>query len=303
MTSWICSYTNPDTDGVASMIGLAELLHLRDGASFVPATHGTLNTETVLALELVGVDAPEPADPTAPVSTIAIVDTHNRQQLSPTLDPSLVTLVVDHHIDGDLADFPNADFRVQRVGSTATIILEMADERSIDLAPSTLGLLAAAIVSNTLNLEAPSTTDRDRVAVQRLRAEGIIDDDRIAQLTGARAGLIEGPTLEVVCRDAKVFLVDEHRIVVSQIEAPGAAGFADRSDLLDALDVLAQRNDADVGLLNLVCMSTGTTTVVGRESDVRQRLADEVGLDFVDGRASTDQILMRKTHLIPALQS
>ncbi|MGV8032966.1 manganese-dependent inorganic pyrophosphatase, partial [Mycobacterium kansasii] len=59
-------------------------------------------------------------------------------------------------------------YRAEPVGCTSTILTEMFDESKIEIPAKLAGLMLSAIISDTLLLQSPTTTDADREAVRAL---------------------------------------------------------------------------------------------------------------------------------------
>lgn len=285
------------------MIALSEVLTTVRRTEWTPLISGVINPETRIALQMAGAPPPASATPVGSVDAVALVDTHNPEQLADWIDPALVTDVVDHHRDGSRSDFPNAEFQVRPVGATATIILAFVKANRIPLSDASLHLIGAAIVSNTLGFDAPSTTDEDREAAKSLRARGYLWPEIERQMKEGRAAFVEGNTTDVISRDVKAFDIHGDTVVISQVEAPSASEIAERDDVIRALDELAAKHDAAAAILNLVCLSTRTSTLVARQGPHRDSLAIELTLEFVGNKATVDRILLRKTDLVPAMMT
>lgn len=56
--TYVIGHVNPDTDSIASAIGYAWLLRERDGMNAVPARAGSINPQTTLVLERLGIEPP-----------------------------------------------------------------------------------------------------------------------------------------------------------------------------------------------------------------------------------------------------
>src|SRR5215813_980445 len=97
MRAVVCSYIDPDLDGVACSIALEILEHPKWSAGIL----GTIDTETSIVLHDLGFTCPPPIDKWDAVDEIWLVDTHHPSQLPPDLPESRVTRITDHHPGGD----------------------------------------------------------------------------------------------------------------------------------------------------------------------------------------------------------
>lgn len=112
---------------------------------------------------------------------VILVDHNQRSQAVEGLDEAELLGVIDHHNLGDLRTVEPILFILEPVGCTATIIAE--EYRAAGLTPerAIAGLLLAAIISDTLLLTSPTTTERDRSAVAELAALAGLDAEGFAQ--------------------------------------------------------------------------------------------------------------------------
>ncbi|HHE45824.1 MAG TPA: manganese-dependent inorganic pyrophosphatase, partial [Candidatus Moranbacteria bacterium] len=92
---------------------------------------------------------------------VALVDHNELSQVSDKIDFAQVSYIIDHH--KLLAQTEKPIFcRVEPLGSTATIIAKMFQERKIKVSKTIAKLLLAGILSDTLNLVSPTTTVEDK---------------------------------------------------------------------------------------------------------------------------------------------
>ena len=102
------------------------------------------------------------------VKSVMLVDHNEPQQSVSDIDKVKVTHVVDHH---RIMNFNTADplyYRAEPVGCTSTIVWRMFNEFGIEIPENYAGLMLSAIISDTLLLKSPTTTDKDKKAVEAL---------------------------------------------------------------------------------------------------------------------------------------
>src|ERR671918_2920402 len=78
--------------------------------------------------------------------------------------------ILDHHHNGDIETTPPLLSTLDPVGSTATLIVERFKASGLRPEESTAKLLLAAVLSDTVILNSPTTTERDREVVKYLEA-------------------------------------------------------------------------------------------------------------------------------------
>lgn len=97
-----------------------------------------------------------------------LVDHNEVDQSVLGLNEAEILEVVDHHKIGDLNTNQPINFRNMTVGSTNTIIFSLYKENKIEIPKNIAGLMISGILSDTLCLTSPTTTDYDKTAVLEL---------------------------------------------------------------------------------------------------------------------------------------
>lgn len=297
MRSLVTSYVNPDLDGVACAIVVADT----EPGGWRPSISGHVNEETKVVLRALRLSPPSTVTNWDDVTRIWLVDTHHLSQLPATLPAERVTHVVDHHTGGDPAAFPNAAIQNEAVGAAATLIAERQLDR---LSLSNVTLLQCAILSNTLEFRAPATSERDRAAFDALRDRQELDPTLRAAMRAARQRVLQLPTWDLLLSDVKHFQTRRGRVVVSQIEAEGGCEVLSRDDLAAALSRLAADNSATAAVINLVDPAEGRSAVLTTDPALHGLLAKSLGVcPSANYVLFVDRVLQRKTDIVPALLS
>ena len=99
---------------------------------------------------------------------VVLVDHNEPDQALGSLDEADLIEILDHHRLGNAPTRIPIKFTVDPVGSTSTLVSERIDEAGLSAPPELAGLLLAGLISDTLGLTSPTTTDRDRLAAKRL---------------------------------------------------------------------------------------------------------------------------------------
>lgn len=149
---------------------------------------------------------------------VILVDHNSYEQSAIGLEETNIVEIVDHHNIGSIGTNMPINFRNMPVGSTNTILYIMYHENNIDIPKKIAGLMLSGILSDTLILNSPTTTDIDRKAVQEL-AEIAGVDYQVYGLEMLKAGSsLKGKTKEeVLYTDYKNYPVGEYHIGLGQI--------------------------------------------------------------------------------------
>ncbi|MBN2108537.1 MAG: DHH family phosphoesterase [Deltaproteobacteria bacterium] len=299
---YVFSYVNPDTDGVCSAIGYSRFKRSTSGEGFLPVVFGTLNNETAFALEHFGVETPV-MNPVLPQDcAIALVDTHHVRQLPAHMPLANVVEILDHHPAGDPAAFPNAAIQNDRIGAVATLVAERFKACPLEPDSTTAGLLLAAIISNTLNFSAPSTTDRDKEACAWLQKIAPADPDFACRMFESRSGIDSLSTQELLLADYKEFSLGGFVVGISQIESMDFQKISERADLMSSLERIKAHRRIDHVFLNCIDILKKKALLVCCDPVTQEKLTRALGADFKNNRAYFDHIVLRKTDLLPQLK-
>ena len=149
---------------------------------------------------------------------VILVDHNELKQSVVGLDEADILEVVDHHKIGDISTKNPIDFRNMSVGSTNTIVYKMFMETGIDIPRDIAGIMVAGILSDTLILTSPTTTDIDREAVDYLSLIARIDYQKFGMDMFKVGTSLKGKSIEeIVNTDLKIFNTEEYSFAVSQI--------------------------------------------------------------------------------------
>jgi len=166
----IIGHKNPDTDTIVSSILLAELINRVqkpvEGKAVAKAS-GELNKETQFVLDHFSQDAPSKIDSLAS-QDVFLVDHGEFEQSIRGIEQANLIGVLDHHKMGGIITSSPIFYRSEPKGSTATLIAEMFFKNQIVPSKKQAGLLLAAIISDTLKLTSPTTTQDDRDMAKKL---------------------------------------------------------------------------------------------------------------------------------------
>lgn len=302
--AYICSYVNPDTDGVCSALAYAAVAQATgERLKYEPVMFGELQPETEWVLEYFSVARPQVASSVPSNAPIVLLDTHHPAQLPTDFPRERVTEIVDHHPAGESDAFPNAQITNEPVGAVATVLSERYRSSGATLDGKVAGLLGAAIISNTLNFTAPSTSERDWAASGWLTGFEALEPEFVTALFSARSTVLEKSTSEIVRSDFKEFNIGGRAVGIAQIELGDAAPLTGRANLLRSLVDLKEERVLDHILLNAASISEGRSVLIAPEQSTREILAVGVNAHFEGATAQMDRVLLRKTDLVPGLQS
>jgi manganese-dependent inorganic pyrophosphatase len=240
---------------------------------------------------------------------LVLVDHNEGGQALGSVDEADLVEILDHHRLGNPTTRTPIRFTVDVVGSTATLVSERINEAGLSAPPALAGLLLAGIISDTLLLTSPTTTERDHQAAERLGRWAFVGGSPLAeetlqsygeQVLHSGAGLASRTPAEIVNADLKLYEEGGLKFGVGQVEVTNRSQLAEHlEDLRVALYETKKAQGLDFTMLMV-------TDVVRKASYLL--LTDEVpaleGLPYPrrpDGTLNAEGVVSRKMQLLPVI--
>lgn len=230
---------------------------------------------------------------------VVLVDHNELSQAVPGLEQAEILAIIDHHRLADIQTTQPVHVRNEPVGSTNTIIATMYQEHGVLPSPKLAGLMAAAILSDTVMFKSPTCTARDVAMAERLaRMANVSLEDLGRDLFSAAA---ENRTArELLMSDFKQFHIAEQNLGVGQITCADSLKLLERrEEFLAEMEKLREEKGYDM----VICMFTdvlleGTHLLyVGSDEVIHNAFAVQPrdNLVFLPG------VMSRKKQVIPML--
>ena len=237
-----------------------------------------------------------------PRQKLVLVD-HNElaQAVSGAEDAEIVEVLDHHRLGGGLKSQQPIRFINEPVGSTCTLVARQFRASGIVPKPGIALCMASGIISDTLFLRSPTTTDVDREVLAWLRGLCKIDLDQYArEFFEIGSALRSSTPVGVISEDCKEFTEQGVRFSISQIEETGFDLFWERKDeLRKALEDFSTRHKLDFSALLITdVVSNGSLLLLSQESEAWE----EINYPRLDrGLYSLKNVVSRKKQLLPLL--
>lgn len=237
-----------------------------------------------------------------PKTKLVLVDHNELSQAVNGAEDADILEVLDHHrIGGSLKSTQPIRFINEPVGSTCTLVARQFRAAGIDPTPGIALCMASGIISDTLYLRSPTTTQIDRDVLAWLEKICQVDLEQYArEFFEIGSALRNCAPAEVVREDCKEFTEHGIRFSISQIEETGFDLFWDKKEeLRKALEELANKQRLQFSALLVTdVVSNGSLLLLSRESDAW----DEINYPCLDrGLYELPDIVSRKKQLLPLL--
>ena len=233
---------------------------------------------------------------------VILVDHNERSQSVDGLEESEILEIIDHHRVADVFTGSPIYFRNEPVGSTSTIIANIFFENGRRPSKKTAGLLAAAIISDTLLLKSPTSTNIDKMMLERLSRIAELDVEKFAiEMFKAGTSLTGKSPHELLNQDLKTFTIKDDKIGISQVYTMDAESLKDmREDLLMQMESKAHEIGYSIYILMLtdIFNEASEMIVVGEHKSL---VANAFGKTLVNNSFYAPGVLSRKKQVVPPI--
>lgn len=234
---------------------------------------------------------------------VVLVDHNERAQSVVGLDQAEILEIVDHHRLADIETKNPIYVRNEPVGSTNTIIATMYQEKGLMPTSKMAGLMAAAIVSDTVMFKSPTCTQRDIDVARRMARIANVSLEELGQaIFSATCG--DDKTVEsMLSTDYKEFHIAGHNLAVSQITCMDSDRLLKRKDeFLAAMRQIQTAKELHVVALMITdVLLEGTQLLfVGDQEAICQAFNLK---DADQNSAFLPKIMSRKKQIIPMLSA
>ena len=262
----VAGILNPDFKSFRDNRLVSDIIKdLRDFSQVLfPVTHSTKG-------HLVGVFAKSDlVDPKR--AKLILVDHNEFSQAVPGAEDAQILSVIDHHrLSGDLVSRDPIRFINEPVGSTSTIVAHFYNQRQLKPPASVAICLCAGIISDTLHLTSPTTTDVDRAMLKGLCEIADLDIETFCHDFFATGSLLKNYEPRVAVEsDRKEFTENGWHMSISQIEELGLDEFwKHRDELFESLEALRTETHLDFACLMVTdIMKNDSVLLTSRQGDI-----------------------------------
>ena len=232
---------------------------------------------------------------------VVLVDHNEASQSVPGLEEAEILEIIDHHRLADIQTANPIYVRNEPVGSTNTIIAGMFQDRGLMPSEKMAGLMAAAILSDTVMFKSPTCTERDiRTAERMARIANVSLEELGKQIFSA--SVERRPAKELLMSDYKEFHIAGYDLAVAQVTCMDSPKLLERkAEFLDLMKQQSEKKDFSMMILMLTDVLLEGTQIIylGDEEVIRQAF----NVSPKDNTAFLPGIMSRKKQVIPLLSA
>lgn len=239
-----------------------------------------------------------------PKPEIVLVDHNEMSQAVPGADEASIVEVLDHHrLGGSLKSTQPIRLTMEPVGSTCTMVAKMYRHARMEPESGIALCMASGIISDTLYLRSPTTTETDREILEWLQQFCSVSLEQFAtDFFQIGSALRTHTPAEIVREDCKHFDESGRPFSISQIEEIGFDLFWQRKEeLFGALESLSRDNQFEFSALLVTDISSnGSLLMMSQEPDGWEDINYP---ELEDRLYQLDGVVSRKKQLLPLITS
>lgn len=299
--TYIFGHKSPDTDTITSSLVMANLEKALGNADAVACRLGGLNKETEYVLNYFDIEAPELIDDVEDGAQVILVDHNSPSESVDNLENAKILKVVDHHKIALETSYP-LFYRAEPVGCTETVLFKLYKENGVEVTKEIASLMLSAIISDTLLLKSPTTTEDDVEAVKELAEIAEIDYESYGlEMLKAGTDLSDFSIEEILDLDAKQIDFGDVKSIVNQVNTASIPDVLEmQEDLEDGIQKIIDDEDLDIFMLLItdIVNSNSEVLVLGSQASLVE-VAYDVTLE--DNHALLEGVVSRKKQVVPIM--
>ena len=298
----IFGHKNPDTDTICSAM-VKEILNKKRGCEKSKAVRlGNINKETQYALDYLGMEAPELIEKVEEGQEVILVDHNEFNQSVEGIEKAKILEVVDHHRISNFETSEPLYYTARPFGCTSTILFEEFKVSGIEIEKTEAILMASAIISDTLLLKSPTTTDHDRKALEELgKIAGINIEEYGLEMLKAGTDLDDFSAEELINLDAKSLDKDGIKFVIAQVNTVSIEDILKRqNELEEAMNNAISEKGLSLFVLAITDILNSNSEIIalGTKTDAVEKAFDK---KLENNRAFLEGVVSRKKQLLPVI--
>ncbi len=233
---------------------------------------------------------------------VVLVDHNEAAQAVRGLEQAEILEIIDHHRLADIQTGNPIYVRNEPVGSTTTIVAGMYQDRGLMPSEKMAGLMAAAILSDTVMFKSPTCTQRDIDMANRMARLAKISLDELGHMIFSVSSGETHSAEELLMTDFKEFHIAGHDLGVSQITCADSGQFlARKEEFVESLHRMRIEKHYDLAILMLtdVLQEGSRLFFSGDEQTIQQAFNAKTE----NGSVFLPHVMSRKKQVIPALSA
>ena len=235
---------------------------------------------------------------------VILVDHNEKEQSVVGLDEAEIIEIVDHHKIGNIGTSMPINFRNMPLGCTNTILYLMFKEHNIDIPKNIAGLMMSGIISDTLLLTSPTTTEIDKEALKKLAEIAEIKYDEYGMEMFKAGSSMEGKSIsEIIHGDFKNFTVDNQKVGVGQVSTMSTEEIMSKQEqFVNTLNEIANNEGYTLVALFVTDILKNGSYVFFNEK-AKEIMANSFNVENISEGYFFEGLVSRKKQVVPKLMN
>ena len=235
---------------------------------------------------------------------VILVDHNTVSQSVDGLYESEILEIIDHHNIGDINTAIPINFRNMRVGSSCTIVYHLFRENNIKITRNIAGIMLSGLISDTLLLKSPTTTEIDREVAKDLARIACVKLEQYGLEMLSSGVSIEGVDAhDIIYKDFKTYTVNDYKMAIGQVFTTDIEVFKKREEeILTELNRIQQAYDYKFAALYVTNFLNNKSYVLYADNS-KEILESAYGLDNASEWVELDNVVSRKQQIVPNIFS
>ena len=297
----VFGHKSPDTDTICSSLVMADLQTKIRGEEVAACRLGELNEETKYALKYFDIEAPKYIESVEEGQRVMLVDHNEFSQSVEGIEKAKIEAVVDHHRINNFETSEPLFYYAQPVGCTATILFELYKTNNIEIESKIAGLMLSAIISDTLLLKSPTTTEKDKKALAELaKIANVVVENYGLEMLKAGTNLDKYTEDELIRLDAKKIEKEDIKYVIAQVNTVSIPDVLKRKAKIEQeinKEILAKGLSLFVFVITDIVNSNSEAIVLGDRTDAISKT-----YEIKDNIAVMPGVVSRKKQILPLVE-
>jgi manganese-dependent inorganic pyrophosphatase len=232
---------------------------------------------------------------------VVLVDHAEQAQSVHGVEEAEIIEILDHHHIGSIETRIPVRATFDPVGSTATLVIERFRQNGMEPSRPTAVMLLGALLSDTIILNSPTTTERDHAVIEYLERVLALDAEEFGrEMFEETSDTSDVPADKLVGSDVKEYSVSGgHTVAIAQVETVGPGLLERRDELLEALRDVQERKDYSIYALMVTdILGKGSKLLVSGNAGPLEKAFGE---EAEDGVIDLPGVMSRKKQVAPKI--
>ena len=296
----IFGHKNPDTDSICSSLVKEKLNKKMGKENCVAVRLGKINKETKYVLNYLKIKEPELIDVIKEGQEVILIDHNEFNQSVNGIEKAKILEVVDHHRISNFETSEPLYYTAKPFGCTSTILFEEYKKNEVQISEEEAILMASSIMSDTLLLKSPTTTDHDKKALEELeKIAGINLKEYGLEMLKAGTDLNDFTVEELISLDAKSLDKDGTKFIIAQVNTVNISEVLKRQEELErAIEKEIKEKELKLFVFAITDILNSNSEIIalGEKADIIEKA---FGKKLDNNRAFLEGVVSRKKQLLP----